>query len=270
MPADALSLAELLSDIPGFLALMLNLMKQGGKSISEATVEALKQRHPNILGIGREDEAIFEGLRLFLEDVERAMLDFVLSKMKGFEQRIFRLTVTAMSCGSEFVEKPAKDPEKGQPTKTREKVLWENTAEDLRVKYLRDIAKEGLGLVAGGATREAAATVVVERMRARRLITRELDPVAKAALAAWASLTAWLQQNVIDLFGVQELSQITVTMVAQKLGELDGRLAARLDQSVTAMVANNPGVLWLDNDGKLHGKPRGPLRHFLNLITGKN
>ena len=216
-------------------------------------IEAVKQRHPHLFGIGREDEAIFETLRQFVPKVERAMLDLIYATMRDYEARLFRLTVVAMDCGSEIVDKPVKDPKKGQPETTKETISWESTDKDLRVKYLQDIADEGIAFVKNGKSPKEAATMVIAMMRARRLVTRSAG--AQAAYAAWVGTSEWLTKNITESFGVRELSEITEEMLAQ-----------RLNRHVECMVAANPAVLSFDENGKLRARSRSIPEHAINIF----
>lgn len=212
---------ELLKDIggdfPGWLALFLELTRQGKKP-AEAAKMATTQRLPNMFGIGRTDEQLFESIRQLVPVVpadKRCLIDLVIGKMEDYEESIFRLTVSGMSCGSELVDKPVKNPAKGAPATTKESVSWELTKEDLRVKYLEDIADEVSRGVTGTVNEQASAALVVANMRARRLITR--SPAAQKAYELWVDATKWVKANVLEFFGVESLGDITLVKVAKAL-----------------------------------------------------
>jgi hypothetical protein len=207
-------LKDIGGDFPGWLALFLELTRQGKKPV-EAAKMATTQRLPNMFGIGRTDEQLFESIRQLVPADKRPLVDIVIGKMEDYEESIFRLTVSGMSCGSELVDKPVKDPAKGAPATTKESVSWEFTAKDLRVKYLGDIADEVSHGVTEKCDKQASAALVVESMRSRRLITR--SPSAQKAYELWVDATKWIKENVLELFGVDSLGDITLTKVAKAL-----------------------------------------------------
>ncbi len=254
------TMTDLLGELPGLMALFLDLSRQGKRS-TEAAVEAVKQKHPHLFGIGREDEAIFETLREHLRDHEREMLDCILGKMREHEQTIFRLMICAMDCGAEIVEKPIKNAKRGQPQSEKEKILWQSTSKDLRLKYLRQVTGEAIALVANGITQENAAERIVERMRARRLITRSAGE--EAALVLWAKLTAYVRHNILELFGVQSFVEITPKMLAKRMKQADACVAEALNRKATEMLLNNPEVFRFNADGHLK-KPRSILWHLFH------
>lgn len=209
---------ELLKDIggdfPGWLALFLELTRQGKKP-AEAAKMATMQRLPNMFGIGRTDEQLFESIRQLVQVPKRHLIDVVIGEMKDYEEDIFRLTVTGMSCGSELVDKPVKNPPKGAPATTKETVSWEFTPNDLRVAYLNDIAEEVLRGVTEKCNEQASAAIVVGSMRSRRLITR--SPSAQKAYDLWVDATKWVRTNVLELFDADSLADITLAKVAEVL-----------------------------------------------------
>ena len=214
-------------DIPAWVALFLELTRMGKKpgEAVHGVAQAAQQRLPNALGIGRADEQLFESLRQLLSPAKRRLVDLVIGAMKDYEEDIFRLTVAGMSCGSEVVDKPVKNPAKGAPTTTKEAVSWEFTAKDLRVKYLEDIADEASHQMAGGRDASGAATLVVEGMRARRLITR--SPIAQKVHDREAETLALVKKEVIDFFGVKSLDEITPRLAARYINLLARKVPYR-------------------------------------------
>lgn len=221
-----------IGDVPGILALFLQISEHLGKSSPAiaAFTEVAKQRMPNMFGIGRTDEQLFEAIRQLLDAGKRHFIDFVVGEMKDYEKTIFRLTVTGMSCGNEMVPgTPVKNTVKGGPDiETKRSVSWEFTTKDLRVKYLDGIADE-VAHLAVSSTEKLAAKQVVEAMRARRLITR--SPSAQKAYELWIKTTKWVEKDILQLFGpeIKSFSDITPVMIAEKINlvasEIENRKA---------------------------------------------
>ncbi len=234
-------MAELLKDLgdfPGWIALFLELMGKG-KSPAEAAKGVIVQRLPNAFGIGRTDEQLFESIRQLLSVPKRRLIDLVVGEMRDYEEDIFRLTVAGMSCGSEFVDKPVKNPAKGAPTTTKETVSWELTVKDLRVKYLEDIADEVTHLVVAG-NEKLAAKQVVKAMRSRRLITR--SPAARKAYKLWVSTTKWVEMEILDFFGVKSFKEITPDMVANEIDALAEKIpVAKNGRGFPGYLKRHPG-----------------------------
>jgi len=180
-------------------------MKASGAkpNVGEAVKTAFAQRMPQMFGIGRGDEQIFEALRQLVDSNKRGKIDIVMKVMASHEKDIFCLTVAGMPCGGKLEDKPVKDPKKGQPTSTKEKVSWEFTENDLRVKYLNDVADEVINV--GGD--EKAARKVVKAMRDRDLITR--NEYAQKIYDVWARASNWAWKNLCQFFGVKNLDEIT-------------------------------------------------------------
>ena len=205
-----------IGDIPGLLALFLEISERFGKGkpAIEAFKEVAKQRLPNMFGIGRADEQLFEAIRQLLTPPKRHLVDLVIGNMKDYEENIFRVTITGMPCGGELTDKPMKNPAKGAPATTKEAVSWEFTAKDLRVKYLEDIADE-VAHLAASSNEKLAAKQVVKAMRSRHLITH--SAAAKKAFKLWADTTKWTKKEILDLFGVDSFSDITPDMITEKI-----------------------------------------------------
>ncbi len=188
---------ELLKDtggLTGWTTLFLQLVGLGN-SPAEAAREVAKQRLPKMFGMGRVDEQLFETIRQLLTPKARHLVDLVVGEMKDYEADIFRLTVTGMPCGNEIVNKPIGKQRDGQPPVTTKVTMsWEFTVNDLRVKYLEDIADEVSKIVDAGVGEKMAARKVVRAMRSRRLITRH--PAAQKAYELWMEVTVWTKANV--------------------------------------------------------------------------
>lgn len=197
----------------GVAAYMASEAKQSAEKrspVGGAMREAVSQRLPNLFGIGRADEQLFESIRLLVKSDERRLVDLVIVEMEDYETDIFRITVAGMSCGSELVDKPVKNPKGGQPVTAKESVSWEFTEKDLRVKYLTDIANEVLA-TSRRLGEQAAVTLIVTNMRSRRFITR--NPAAQKAYDLWTNATEWTKKNVLDFFGVNSFDEITSDMI---------------------------------------------------------
>ena len=214
-----------IGDFPGWIALFLELIR-GGKSPSEAAKGVVAQRLPNMFGIGRTDEQLFESIRQLVTSAKRRLIDLVVGEMRDYEESIFRITVAGMPCGSELVDDLVKNPQKGQPATTKKTVSWELTTKDLRVKYLEDIADE-VAHLAATSDEKLAAKQVVKAMRSRRLITR--SPAARRAYKLWVSTTAWVEMEILDFFDVDSFKEITLDMVAGLLEKVALRIPERTD-----------------------------------------
>lgn len=217
-----------IGDVPGLLALFLEVSERLGKNSPAiaAFTEVMKQRMPNMFGIGRADEQLFESIRQLVPKSKRVFLDLVISNMRDYEEKIFRITVTGMSCGSKTIDDPVKNPAKGAPTTTKKTVSWEFTEDDLRVKYLEDIADE-VAHLAASSTEKLAAKQVVKAMRSRRLITR--SPAAKKAYELWIKTTKWVEKDILQLFGpeIKSFSDITPEMVTEKINLVASKIPER-------------------------------------------
>lgn len=215
-------------DFPGWLALFLQLVGQGKKP-AEAAKEVAAQRLPNMFGIGRADEQLFEAIRQLVPTTpinKRHFIDLVTGKMKDYEENIFRLTVAGMPCGKELTDKPVKNPAKGAPATSKETVSWEFVpGKDLRGKYLEDIADEVSHHIAARKTEKEAAALVVKGMRSRRLITR--SPAAQKAYELWVETTKWVKIEILDFFGVESFDKITPDMVAALINKLANEVPTR-------------------------------------------
>lgn len=193
-----------------------------GPSAGEAVGGVLKQRLPQMFGFNRADEQMFESVRQLVPMDKRWYLDVLIDEMRDYEADIFRLTVAGMPCGNKLVDKPVKNPSKGGPAMTKESISLEFTDEDLRVKYLVDIADEvsrssGVLLINSDDVRNQARGVV-KAMRARRLITR--NPAAKKAYETWLAAVKWTKKNLCQFFEVDNLDEITEDMIARRIGGL--------------------------------------------------
>lgn len=179
------------------------------------------QRLPKMFGFGRTDEQLLESLRQLVSAIKRRLVDLVIGQMHDYEADIFRLTLTGMPCGSEVVpDKPIKNPKKGEdPIATQKVISWELTVNDLRVKYLEDIADE-VSRRSGELGEQFAAMLVVEDMRERRLIVRN---------ELWADATEWVKMNVLDFFGVDSFDELT-----------DNVMAAKLETKIEEIVRRHP------------------------------
>ncbi len=245
--------------LTGWLTLFLQLVGSG-KSPAEAATEITKQRLPKMFGIGREDERLFETIRQLLTPKARHLVDLVVGEMKDYEANIFRLTVTGMPCGNEIVNKPIGKQRDGQPPVTTKVTMsWEFTVNDLRVKYLEDIADEVSKIVDAGVGEKMAARKVVRAMRSRRLITRH--PAAQKAYELWTEMTKWVKANILDFFGVESFNELTDTV-----------MSAKLTKNLEELVRNHPDVLSL-REGKIQVKVPGvfslmaeDIRNFFNLF----
>lgn len=220
-------LLDILGDFPGWLALLIELMRRGkspaaaaqmAASQGAATAQPAPQRLPNTFGIGRTDEQLFEAIRQLMDVIKRGLVDLVVGKMRDYEVEIFRLTIAGMPCGGETIDDPVRNPQRGQPATVKKSISWEFTRDDLRVKYLGDIADEVSLKIASGLDEQTAAKKVVADMRARRLITR--SPAAQKTYEIWADATKFVKTEILDLFGVKLLKDITPDMVAQQLETL--------------------------------------------------
>lgn len=242
---------SIITDIPGFLALFLEISERLGKSSPPmaAFTEVVKQRMPHMFGIGREDEQLYEAIRQMLEPAEQHLVDLVTGKMKDYEETIFCITVTGMPCGNELDDDLLKNP-KGAPTVTKKVVTWDMTVKDLRVKYLKGIASEVSRHIANGCTESNAATLVVKDMRARRLITR--SPSAQKAHELWAKTVKWVEKDFLQLFDpdVKEISDITPVMIAEKINSLAEKIPERSDAELNTgwwcwMYENHPVITFV-------------------------
>ncbi|MBI4065848.1 hypothetical protein HY412_01475 [Candidatus Kaiserbacteria bacterium] len=218
----------------GVAAYMASKAKQSaekGSSVAGAIRDAVSQRLPNLFGIGRVDEQLFESIRMLVKTDERRLVDLVISTMKDYEADIFRLTVAGMSCGNELADKSVTDS-KGKTTTTKELKSWEFTEKDLRVKYLTEISNE----VSGASERlgeQASAALVVTNMRSRRFITR--NPAAQKAYELWVDATEWVKTEVLDFFGVESFNKITPSLIAKHINVLARQVPYRRPADV------NPG-----------------------------
>jgi len=202
-------LGDIIGDSAGWLALFLQLVGQGKKP-ADAAKEVTAQRLPNMFGIGRADEQLYESIRQLVSADKRHFVDLVTGAMHDYEENIFRLTLAGMPYGNELADKSVTDS-KGKTATSKEVKSWEFTEKDLRVKYLTDIADEVIK-AATTLGEQAAVTRVVTDMRARRLITR--SPAAQKAYELWVDTTAWIKMEILDFFGVGNFDEITPDMVA--------------------------------------------------------
>lgn len=215
----------------GFATYMAAKAKQSAEGgaqakLGDAAKDVLKQRLPKMFGIGRADEQMFESLRQLVTDkAKRHYIDLVVDAMEDYEAGIWRLTVTGMDCGKKVVKKPVRNRQKGQPKMIEEIQSFEFTSEDLRVKYLLEVADEvAHNLPHCKGDELAASAAVVLSMRARRLITR--DP---------------LLQQAIDLLADDETAK-RINAQTEKLVRAHPETLAVVGGEVTAQV---PGVFSL-------------------------
>ena len=227
-------LKDVIGDFPGWLALFLQLIS-GGKKPAEAAREVVKQRLPHMFGIGRMDEQLLESLLQLLTFKARRLILLLIEQMQDYEADIFRITITGMSCGSEVVDDPVRNPQRGQPATSKKTVSWELTKKDLRVKYLGDIARE-ITRRTGDLGEQVAAMFVVADMRSRRLITR--SPAAQKAYELWVEGIEWVRMEVLDFFGIDNFNELTDNVIATKLNLRIEELVQRHPEtlSVTSVV----------------------------------
>jgi hypothetical protein len=247
------AVTDILGDFPGWLALFIQAMSQGKKPV-EAAKEVARQRMPKAFGFGREDERIMESLRHLLSSDSRKLIDLVISKMRDYEATIFRLTVTGMPCGGEAVNKPVANPKKGEPSSVKEYVSWEFMKDmDLRVKFLNELADEVRDdMLHRDLTADAAVTAVVDRMRARRLITR--SKASETVYRVWGEVTSGIENTLLSHFGVKEFAELR-----------DGRVAVVLRKDVERLAARYPKVLSIDAAGRIKATVPGV---FSSVMAG--
>jgi len=212
-----------LGDIPGFIAMFADAYRlfKSGTSPAAAIQQTMKQQMPHMFGIGQADERMMKALVQLMTEPRRRYISLVIGAMLKFESDLFRLRVTGMPCGSkEIDDRPISNPQGGQPPTTPKKiVLLQFTEDDLRVKYLNEVADE-VAAKLPRLSEQAAAEEVVAEMRARH----ELDKIA---------FVKWLEQWVGEFFDVETLEEITPETFETRILVARKKLAQKHPSSLT-------------------------------------
>ncbi|MHB8709977.1 MAG: hypothetical protein ACYC6X_00255 [Minisyncoccota bacterium] len=180
---------------------------------------------PNFLGIGKVDESIYARLWTKLDDPQKGQVNELNIEMEDYEVDCLRLVIANMQPPVQKVTKIAAASAKGetgQPAK--EEIIFGN---DLGLEFLKALAKR-VGVLGAKAT--------VQELRTNRFIIK--NPVSHRQYQAWLALVKWVKTNVLELFGVKRLKDITLDHFAEQIQRISAHVPPQLDAEI------NPGF-WI-------------------------
>lgn len=209
MSQHTIELGDLLASIPGFWAAWQDFKRNQKEGENSSFGNFVGQHLPNFLGIGKVDEAIYASLWMKLVAAEKQNLRKLYSNMERYEVDCLRMVISSMSRPIDKITRTAPVPGKGnspgQPAK--EEMTY---GEDPRLIFLKALADEV-------ATASDVKDVVAE-LRANRFIIK--DPATHQLYHLWLKTTKWIKKNLLELFDVEKLEDITLDMAARHINLL--------------------------------------------------
>ena len=183
------------SDILNWVMTFANTM--GGKEVTKE----VKSRIPGFLGLSLEDERIFVSIRTHLSDEEDMHLTDFLNACKDYERNRFRNIVSGMP---DFREETITDE------KNKKVIIKERSNAISFIKRIAFLVKDygpeeaRRRCLSGG--------VIIE------------NPIEKRALEQWRKSVKWFKEKILNVFGVQSLSEIDLKLANKKFNELTEKL----------------------------------------------
>ncbi|MEK7144352.1 MAG: hypothetical protein AAB794_00600 [Patescibacteria group bacterium] len=208
MTQHTIELGDLLASIPGFWAAWQDLKREKTDGGGASFGSFLTERLPNLLGIGKVDEAIYAPLWMKLTQPERKCIQQLYSAMEKHEVDCLRMIIGTMQRPVEKVIRTAgtsgRAGSSGQSA--REEVIY---GEDPKLKFLQILAEEVR--ISGDVG------TVVDDLRANRFIIK--DPVGHQLYQHWLAMTKWFEGKILKLFVVDKLEDITLDQLSSEIEE---------------------------------------------------